>query len=76
MMKHISKIHNEQKNEIQRIKCDSCDKSYIEKLSLRHHIQSVHEKRSDIKCKFCEKCFCNDRALKRHVKLYHQTEAK
>ena len=48
-------------------KCDFCDKSFLQSISLKSHIHTIHEGHKDYKCESCGKSFSESRRLKKHI---------
>lgn len=52
------------------LKCSFCNKQFIDKYSVKRHIESVHEKRKHI-CDICSASLTRSDKLKRHLKEVH-----
>ena len=49
------------------IRCDSCQKTFSCKLSLKFHIKTIHNDEDRVKCEPCNKSFRTKRNYKYHV---------
>ena len=69
--------------EITPLKCDFCDKSFLNEDTLSAHIMTIHSKiiegekfppklKKDFKCNLCEKEYSNQNSLKVHVSTIHE----
>ena len=68
LKKHITNVHNVQKNH----KCDTCDKSFSQSGVLKIHIKCVHEGLKNHKCDLCDKAFSQKQTLVNHIKSVHK----
>ena len=66
--RHMRTVHEG----IRDYKCDSCEKSYTEKITLLRHKQNVHEGKKNYTCDSCGMCFTVATSLKRHVLRVHE----
>lgn len=55
-----------------KFKCPHCTNAYYESSSLKHHIESMHDRLGtlDFKCNQCDKAFKTQRAMKVHEKRH------
>ena len=53
-------------------KCESCGKSFSQKMNLKRHIHTVHEGHKDYKCESCGKSFSGAQYLKKHIHTIHE----
>ena len=59
------------------MKCDICDKTYINKTSLELHIKSFHKKITNVTCHICNKIFITKYILQTHInKIHNKSEVK
>ena len=65
---HEKTVHGES-----RVKCDQCEYTTRQKISLRRHQLAIHvgQKRE---CSFCDKMYKWEADLRRHVTSYHKDE--
>ena len=64
----LKKQSSKQKKSIQKIAtCESCNKRFAGKQSLRMHIITFHEKLKGHKCDICSKTFGRRKALQNHI---------
>ena len=69
MRKHVSTVHEGGK----RIKCEMCDKSFLESRPLFNNpIASIHEEMKSFKCKMCDKSFSQNSNMERHISTVHE----
>ena len=52
-------------------KCDICEKSFSQRVSLQRHLQSVHKEDRKSECHICSKTFEKFQDLKMHMKSVH-----
>ena len=64
---HINSAHEFIKDH----KCDICDKSFSQRVSLQRHLQSVHKEDRKSECHICSKTFEKYQDLKMHMKSVH-----
>ena len=70
IQEHFSQLENP-KQEINRYKCEQCEKAFRDAWHLKEHVSSVHEGLKSLQCKFCGKAFGYVSNLSRHLKVYH-----
>ena len=58
-------------NETGKFQCSKCDKNFVQKDSVRHHMKRAHEG-LNFKCKECEKTFNQKGNLITHIKNIHR----
>ena len=51
---------------------EECKSNFTLKMSLKHHILSIHEKIKPFKCVKCNFCFGRKNALNMHVAIVHE----
>ncbi|OXA47341.1 gastrula zinc finger protein XlCGF7.1 [Folsomia candida] len=51
--------------------CELCTQTFLGKVSLQQHMQSVHENQRNHPCTFCDKRFSTSRNMRRHVEARH-----
>ena len=54
--------------------CNECGVAFVEKRSLKSHMNSVHLNIKPFKCEHCQSAFVVDAELKRHVGRVHLKE--
>ena len=64
---HVNSAHEFIKDH----KCDICDKSFSQRVSLQRHLQSVHKEDRKSECHICSKTFEKYQDLKMHMKSVH-----
>lgn len=57
-------------------KCDLCTKSYVNKGSLRDHVQKHHLKIKNYECSICKKGFFDKYQWREHSKMHKRRESK
>ena len=55
---------------IQDFYCNTCEKEFSQKSTLKRHIKAVHDKIQDHECSQCGKCFSDKANLKKHLHMY------
>lgn len=69
MIQHIESVHR-QKNEKKIVfKCNTCDEEFLQQLSCRQHIESVHEVKKSFNCYACVSEFALQSSLTQHFHL-------
>ena len=63
--RHIKSVHDGKKS----FKCSACNFETAKKITLKKHMESVHE---DFKCKICEYKTAEKRSLKIHMQYVHE----
>ena len=53
----------------QRLKCETCGKSYLDRYTLRRHVKQVHEG-VRVGCEFC-KLKISINSMRRHIDIFH-----
>ena len=56
----------------ERQKCLICNKSFVSKRNLKHHIDIVHKKLNPYQCQECKKCFGQKLQLQSHINIFHR----
>ena len=64
---HIRILHNGEKLQ----KCKNCDKSFGHALSLKKHIEMIHEA-IKYECDCCDKSFSTLQSMKKHIHTVHE----
>ena len=64
----------EQKQEIKRFHCESCEYSTKRKYALYSHVKYVHERVRDHICGLCGKATVSRQCLRKHMERAHATE--
>ena len=49
-----------------------CDASFAQKITLKGHIASVHDKSREFKCKVCDNRFALGQSLREHIITVHE----
>ena len=70
---HIRRVHNKKKKEW--ILCTICTKKLSTNVTLRIHINTVHEKLKPFKCHLCKKAFGYKSHLEDHTMQHNKTDA-
>ena len=72
-------LHNNQcnvpeheKTKLPRISCHSCSKTFVKNVSLKRHIEIVHEKKKTFRCSYCAYKSSTGFNLRIHVKRVHE----
>ena len=56
---------------IQKLKCNTCDKNFIQKRNLNSHIRKVYEVEVPFECEVCESTFTSNVSLNAHITSVH-----
>ena len=59
-------------NAMKSYECIVCSNCFSNKVLLRRHISSVHEKKKPLECKICDTSFSQKHHLNRHVSSVHE----
>ena len=70
-VKEIAKLRVKQQEKKQH-KCSICDYTYFSKVSLKTHIESVHEGKKPHKCSICDHSALTKQNLNNHIKSVHE----
>ena len=67
MVVQVKRIH------IESLKCHICEKLFISRKSLKHHVQTIHDrkKQSTFQCSICNKAFDAEKDLDTHISEIH-----
>ena len=67
MKRHVAKVHEEKP-----FNCRMCSTSFVNKIALNQHIDSVHEGKKPFQCEICNAGFARKADCKRHVSKFHE----
>ena len=56
--------------------CETCEKVFKNKKSLKNHVAVKHDKTLKLKCDPCDREFAFKSTLKKHMKKYHEVQDK
>jgi hypothetical protein len=71
--RHIAVEHEEIELPIgERLKCDQCDKTYVNKKLLKDHVEIVHLQLKKYQCDQCPMIFASNGGFLHHVKSQHE----
>ena len=71
---HMKRMHSEKDSNIvkKEIKCELCDKTFLNQIYLKAHQKGVHYEERDHQCSQCDKAFSSKSFLKVHIKTIHE----
>ena len=68
---HMRNIHQD-KDKLNKYKCDECEASYFNVSHLSMHIKTKHSEEGGIQCELCHQKFAWPESLKRHIAAVHE----
>lgn len=69
--KYVHLAYGDDKNWLDRHRCDICQKLFVDKKYVETHKMSVHFKQRTQECRYCNKMFTSVSALRHHKKRVH-----
>ena len=70
---HVNSAHKDvEMKKMSRLSCNQCEKTFVTKVGLVHHVQIVHEGKRNFSCEICGKPFTGKNGLILHIQTQHE----